>query len=339
MIARRAEVALFYGDVDISSSISEFLLDFTFSDNGTGSVDDLQISLEDRNQLWQSDWAPFQGDTLIASIKLINWYGEGTEDTFYCGSFEIDETSCSGPPDTIQIKGVSVPVYSSARYEKKNKAWEKVKLSTIARDIARKSGLSLVFELEDDPTYDRVDQTEQSDLGFLQSVAVKEGAAMKLTDSQLVLFDERVYEQEEPVLSLVRGQSDILSYSFNFSAADAAYSACEVSYFDPKKGKISYTFKAPGAPDDGPVLRINEKVDSIQEAMNLAKKSLREKNKEGSKASFSLMGNPDLINGVTIMVSGWGKYDGKYFVTSTKHSVGSGAYSTDIEVRRVLEGY
>ncbi|MFH5187104.1 phage late control D family protein [Paenibacillus sp. TAB 01] len=161
---------------------------------------------------------------------------------------------------------------------------------------------------------------------------------MKLTDSQLVLFDEAVYEQKDPVAEIVRGTSEVISYSFSEHSADSAYVACRVRYNDPKKGLIQATYQAPSAPEDGPLLEINEQVASIAEAQRLAKKRLREKNKEAAKASIELDGNVQMVTGVTILITGWKNFDGKYIITSAKHSISSG-YQTSIEIRKVLEGY
>ena len=76
------------------------------------------------------------------------------------------------------------------------------------------------------------------------------------------------------------------------------------------------------------------------QADNLAKEALREKNQNENPATFTLPGNPKLCGGVTILVRGWGKFDGKYIIESSKHSVTNGeGYITTITCRRVLEGY
>jgi phage protein D len=44
--------------------------------------------------------------------------------------------------------------------------------------------------------------------------------------------------------------------------------------------------------------------------------------------------------GVTVMLEGWGGWDGKYIVKQAVHAVdSSGGYTTQIKLRRVLEGY
>jgi len=45
-----------------------------------------------------------------------------------------------------------------------------------------------------------------------------------------------------------------------------------------------------------------------------------------------------LVAGVTVMLKGWGGWDGKYIVTKAVHTVGGSGYTTQISLRKVL-GY
>ena len=88
------------------------------------------------------------------------------------------------------------------------------------------------------------------------------------------------------------------------------------------------------------MLEINEKVSSTEEAQKLAKKRLRQKNKNEFKASFNLSGDTRLVAGVTVETSGYGAFDGKYIIETATHTISkSGGYKTDISLRKVLEGY
>ncbi|WP_217562795.1 phage late control D family protein [Paenibacillus sp. GbtcB18] len=335
--ARRAELVITYNGKNISRELAESLTDFSYNDAAPGSLDDLQISLEDRGRKWQKDWSPAEGDRIKAEIKVTNWGKAGEIKRLPCGTFEVDSIDFDGPPDKVSIKAVSLPIDSEARQEKRSKAWEKVTLKTIAADIAKRAKLKLKYEVKENPKYDRLDQASQSDLAFLNDTAIKEGIALKITAGQLVLFDEREFERKAPVLSIIRNQSDVTGYKFAWSTAYAAYRACEVSYTTSKSKKtIKAFYSPPGAPKTGPVLKINEQAKSQAEALRAAEKSLREKNKEAGKASLSLAGDIRLAAGVTINIEGWGRFDGKYLIISAGHKIGSGGYSTDIEIRKVL---
>jgi phage protein D len=153
------------------------------------------------------------------------------------------------------------------------------------------------------------------------------------------LFDAAAYEQKEAVRSIIKGSSDVLSYRFGTNFNDTAYSSCHVTYTDPATGKtIEYTYKPKKTEGSGQVLEVNEKVTSKEEARQLAIKRLRQKNKAEFTAEFSLVGDLDLVAGVTVMVSGYGMFDGKYIIETATHQL-TGGYTVSLKLRRVLEGY
>ncbi|WP_090111022.1 phage late control D family protein [Cohnella sp. OV330] len=336
MMARQVALTVEYNGKDISETLSESLIRFEYGDNASGLLDDLAITLEDAERRWQGPWSPAEGDTIVARIKTINWDGPNEFKYLPCGKFEIDTCDTSGAPDTVAIGAVSLPAGSTVRRQRNTRAWEKVTLKTIAADVAKTAGLKLRYEAPDNPTYDRLEQREQSDLGFLVEQCAREGIAVKISSGQLVLFDEAVYEAREAVCDLVRGADAVISHSFNWSIADAAYRACELTYTDTKSKTLKATYTPPGAPKTGPTLKVNESAASPAEALRIAKQRLREKNKNYGKASLSLAGDVRMAASSTINVKGWGRFDGKYIIESARHTVDSSGYRTDIQIRKVL---
>ncbi|MFP3360347.1 hypothetical protein R0K17_23825, partial [Planococcus sp. SIMBA_143] len=81
---------------------------------------------------------------------------------------------------------------------------------------------------------------------------------------------------------------DLKDYSGK-DTLSVVYRACQVRYADPiKKKTISYTFTPSNPPATGRVLVVNEEVSSKAEAIKLAKKSLRNANKEATTFSVRL---------------------------------------------------
>lgn len=337
--ARQATLTIMYNNIDITSDLSSSLIDFSYTDAAPGELDDLQLTLEDRASLWQGSWSPAEGDYIEAVIEIRNWTKPGDSTRLPCGRFYIDSVLCAGGSsgDMVTIQAVSLPLSSTARQERQTKNWENTSLWDIAQEVAAGAGLELQFYVEDNPNYERQDQMDQSDLGFLVELAQGEGVAAKITGGQLILFDEAFFEEKEPVLTLTKGEDHILSFSFEWAATNAAYRAAEVTYTKASEDKtFSALYAPPGAPDTGPILQLRESVDSEGEALRMARKRLRERNKQFGKASLSLMGDVRLAAGLTIAVFGWGHFDGKYIVESAAHRIGEGGYTTDIQIRRVL---
>jgi phage protein D len=359
MNPRQARLLVKYDNQDISGELRSHLKGWSYTDNLSGQADEIQITLEDRDSLWTGDWLPEEGAKLRPTIQAENWSDDPADPVKIAtdlGEFEVDELESSGPPSTVTVKALSVPVSSSLRGEAKSRAWEKTKLSVIARDVAAGAGLKLFYDTDDDPDYDRMDQAGETDAAFLTRICQDAGLCFKVSDSQLVLFDERKYESQDPIATIERirdgevwrffitlpdgrqQSARVKSYKGLRSLHDI-YRACKVEYFDSDKNvTYRYTFTPPSPPNTSRVLIVNERVTSVAQAEQLAKKRLREKNREAMKFNFTTMGDLRYFSGLTLNLKGFGGFDGKYIITQVVHGQQSG-YETEISLRRCLEGY
>lgn len=317
--------------VEVSRDIEPYLTGLTYDDNGVGAADSITLQLQDKKGRWHGSWMPEKGDRVQADIILRNWRPSWGPQRIPCGQFEIDTIRFQGPPDTAEIQALSLPGNSSTKSEKRTRSWEDVTLSQIARTIASRSGLGLMFQT-DDVRYDRIDQSDETDITFLFGLVEEEGASLKISNNRLVVFDDRYLESQRTVRTFTKGTSNILSYGFEQSTVDVDYAACEVSYFEDGR-TIRGSYRIAGK--SGPTLKINERVSSAGEARRKARAALRNKNKEANKMNMTILGDPKIAQGVTIQISGFKKFDGKYYIESVQHSVGSG-YSISFEARKVL---
>ena len=338
MTARRTELSVFVNGIDISTTAGGYIKSLLYTDNEEDKTDDLQLELDDKDEEWQEWLEGIQGADIRATIIQQETGGESGE--LDCGTFELDADGLAGPPAVVALKGTSLPHTSTIRTETRTKAWENILLSVIANEIAGSHGLECIFESSVDPFYTRREQIETSDIVFLQRLCNNAGISLKATDKKLVLFRQQDYEAKDTVMEIVKGSADVLRYGFSGETKDCNYAGCQVIYTDPQTGEtIESTFTAPGATGNQ-ILRINEKVSNAGEANDVAKARLRDKNKNAKKAKFTLVGSIRLVASVTVKVSGWGKYDGKYIVEQTKHNVAAGGgYTVKIKTRKVLEGY
>lgn len=339
-LARRINLKILYESTDISADITKYLKSFSFGDVMSGAADDIDITLEDREELWQGDWLPARGAILTVSLITKAWSAADDEDhELPVGQFEIDEIENSSPPNEVKIKGVSIPNNAEIRGIEKNHSWEKANLSVIAKDIATGAGLELYYDTADDPNLERAEQTEQTDLEFLMKLCKDEGLALKISDRQIIIFDEQKYEKADPVRTITKGSTAVKTFSIK-SSIHNIYKACHVKYKESKKNElIEFTFIAPDKKDSrGMTLQVNEQVANIAEAEKMAKKKLREKNREEITISMSMVGSFDLLSSNTVTLSGFHVFDGKYIIIKGKHDIGSG-YGVNIDLRKVLDGY
>ena len=58
---------------DISEDVSRYIISFSYTDNLSDEADDITLTLEDRAQLWLSDWFPEgEGNMLDITIHCYN---------------------------------------------------------------------------------------------------------------------------------------------------------------------------------------------------------------------------------------------------------------------------
>ena len=272
-------------------------------------------------------------------LAQLDWNGSGRSGVLNCGTFEIDSAKLAVPPMKTTLSGTSIPYTSTLRMQKKCRSWENTSLQAIAAQIAAEAGLSLMYECAENPKYSKKEQVQQSDIRFLQTLCHAEGKALKITALSVVIFDKQDYDGKPPIKTITYGSSDILSFNLSTNMKDTAYTSCHVSYSDSeKKETIEYTFTPDSSAGTGQVLEINEKVADTAEAMRIAKKRLREKNEGEITASFSMVGDVQLVAGVVVQLRGFQSFDRKYRVKSAKHKL-LGGYTTDIELVQILEGY
>lgn len=276
-----------------------------------------------------------------AGILRENWNGDGGDKALDCGQFELDAIDASGPPATVTIKATALPFSSQIRQTKRSQAWESYTLSGIAQEMAARNGMAFLYESASDPYYGRVEQVQTSDIAFLSELCHNAGISLKATANILVLFDQASYEKRPTVKTIRQGDGSYSKYKLAVGKADTQYTSCRVSYSGSGKciEAIAYVEDYKADREKNQQLEITAKVGSVAEAKALAEKRLRLHNKYARTATFTMIGDPDMLAGVTVLLVDWGSWDGKYIVKQAKHTVGSSGYTTAVTLRRVLEGY
>jgi phage protein D len=334
--ARRARARLLYNNKDITEDISRDLVSFTWTDKSSKEADDISIKLQNTHGKWSGDWQPAKGAKLMSTIQIENWNGNDGTAELPCGTFEIDETALSWPPAVVDIKAVSVPVTSKARGQAHTRVWNNVELSLIASDIAKRAGLSLMFDLPNDPHYQEEKQIEETDLSFLQGLAEEAGASLKVSHDKLILFDEAEYEKKPSVLTLAL--TDLISCSLK-NKSSGIYKNCKVKYHDPETDEdIEGEADADPADLSGEdandrTMEVNCRCKSIAEAEDMAKNLLHDANKHEVEGTITMPGDIRIVAGINVALAGLGRYDGKYAVDSVTHTVTKG-YTVSANIRR-----
>lgn len=337
MLTRHISVRVIVAGKDITKDISPFLKSVSYEDVETGETDTCEIELQDVQRLFIAEWFPQRGDTLEIELIRENWQGDGAIETLPLGLFEIDEIENSYPPNIAKIKGNSCPQNSELRQVDESKSWENFKLSEIASDIATKAGVELFFEATDDPQIKRAEQAELSALAFLEKLCKDNGLALKFADGKLIIFDEEELESQ-PAISVINYDLSVIKRFSAKATLSEIYKSCEVSYKHGKQDELFQGKYEDATKPDGKVLKINQKVENQAEAEKLAKKKLREKNKEEIKIQLTTVGRFEYLSGQVIELVGHGFYDGNYIIERATHKIGNG-YEVSLEMRKCLTGY
>lgn len=345
-LARRATISLDWQHKDVTRDLVPHLLALTYTDNLTGSADDLSLEFEDREGLWSGDWRPVFGDFVVARIAAEPWLTRVRDRRL--GRFAHDKISLSGPPKTARITAVSAPMATGLRRRKRTQPWNGVTLKTIAGDIAKRSGLALDWTGEEGVAYKRREQKDKSDLEFLREACDEVGRCLKVTEDKIVIFDEEARDAAKSVGQLDLHGGHVLGWAFD--ADDSGrYGNCHLKFYDPHKGKVTegqfpdqYTtregYAALGLDPDGQTLEVRLPAENKGHAVDICKGKLRAANRFATSGRLTTIGDPGLVAGVTFdLVNAFG-FDGKFIITKATHTP-VGGYTCALEVRRCIGGY
>lgn len=312
---------LFYEQKNITRDVSPYVTSIEYTDVEHGESDELQISFEDSEKLWQGAWIPVKGDSLRAYI------GYESEKLLNCGEFEIDELEYDTPPDVITVKGLATGIKKPLR-QKNSVGYENKTLKQIAKEFADKHGYTLVGEIAD-IRVDRITQNQERDLTFLTKLAEEYGYIFKIAENNLVFYD--VQKLKDAKSTQIFYKSDLININLREKTSQK-YKSVQVSYFDPKKKK---TVKATARNENvtkGDTLKINVRCSDKKQAIVKAKAALGTADTK-IEGSLEFVGNPYLIAGSNIELKGIGHFSGKYHIKQARHVLDrNSGYKTYCEV-------
>ena len=335
---RRAWAEVSIRGKDVSMDLRPHLLSLSWTDKADDELDDLQLTLEDREGLWQGDWLPRHGEQLAVRLLAENFRGHCLEE-LDCGEFEVDELTLESSRDggdVVTVKAVPAAARSSLLLQRKTRAWADAPLSTVVADVVGPAGLDLLYKAPE-IVYGRVEQRQEADLAFLQRICKEQGLRVALKKKLCVVYSGQSADRLEP-LELRRGELETESLSFR-RTLDGIYTQCVVGYTDAaSSATTAKSFQPELPPTTGKVLTINKRIEHPAQAERVAKAELRAKNCREMTGSFECMGDTRLRAGTVLRLTGWGGFDTDYMVQQATHSLSrDGGYRTGVELVRALE--
>ena len=272
-----------------------------------------------------------------AVITAMNVDENGTDKVLDCGRFELDSVRFTTPPNRLEMNATSLSYESSLRKTKRTNGYSGTYLRDIAEGIAKSGGYEMMYVSAFNPYYSYILQDDISDIDFLHQRCEASGLRLKVTDGIIVIYDSGDMDSREAEITISMGDGSYESISMESTLSMTAYSSCHVSYEDDNGTTYEATFTPPTGYSEGEVLEVKEQVGSNDEAMELAVRRLRKANKGEITGKIKMPGNPDMVAGINIVLSGFGDFDGKYSVDKSTHKIPP--YTTEIEISKVVEGY
>lgn len=325
-----ATYKIIYNQKNITTDISDHLLSMNYTDKVAGESDEIELTVHDKDGLWQNDWWPSKGDTIEAQIIH---QGEVLD----CGKFSIDELGMASgrEGDVFTLRGLAA-TFSKALRTKNSSAHENKTLRELAKSFADKHGFTLLGEI-DEIRIGRVTQYQKTDLSFLRQVAEDYGYTFSVRGSLLVFTNE--FELESVAPSTTIDKTEMKSFGFT-DKTEATYKKALLRHHNKKKNEVIETevslmdenTDSEGNPfRDGSEdqLIIHDRVENDQQAETKARAKLHKKSKLEKFVDVQIPGNVLVVSGVALDLTGCGRFSGKYQVAESSHSLDrGGGYNT-----------
>ncbi|EGP57884.1 phage late control gene D protein (GPD), putative [Agrobacterium tumefaciens F2] len=327
-MATKPYFSLIYRGVDISSDIKPMTTSITYTDKAHGEIDEIDVTVQDKDGLWKNDWLPEKGDTMALTIF------DGAGGVLPCGTFEMDEPEASGSRsgDEMTIRGLAAPISKPLRTQK-TRAFEKQSLRQIVEKVAGENSLSVEGDIEEQ-NFQRVTQRRERDLEFLTRLAEDTGHYFSVRGNRAIFTSIKSVDGRAAALTISHAQLglQLLNYRFRFQT-DKTYSKAKVTAMDEnQKSKIEAEVEDSDV-KTGDVLNITgERVENAAQAEKLAKSRLHRKNRKSLSGSVELVGNVSAVAGVVVETSGFGRYDTLLVIDSSRHTMSRGGYTTGAEL-------
>lgn len=328
--SRKAVVFLKKHGSEKDFNLSDYLESFTFTDVAAGSSDSISISLENISKKFLNSLLPKKGNIYIPTVKFYDWNKDGKDIKIACGKFTLDDYSLSGRPLVASLEAVSAPANSAFSTKQRTKTWKSITLKEIAKVIAKRYKLKLVYEAPK-ISIKTLEQNKTADSTFLNSLCEEYAFAMKIFANKLVIYSKARYEKKKSIKTI--NESDMLSWSYSTSLA-GTYTGCKYSYTNPSNNETVTVKVGKGSR----WLTTTGEACSKADALKKAYAAVNNSNEKAEELSFTIPANPVIIATANIKVTGLGKLNGKYFVEEVKLSVGGNGGSTmSVKARKVQQ--
>nr|DAN52974.1 MAG TPA: tail protein [Caudoviricetes sp.] len=274
--ARNIRVIVIFNKVDISDEIAHSISSLNYTDNSKNAIDDLEIELENLDYRWLKEWYPDENAQLLVGI-----HEELENETNFLdlGTFYVDEPTFED--HKLTLKCLALPLDQNIRDQKNSVAWEKVTLKELVMQIANKHEMNAEIYAEN-VFFERLDQSKETDLAFINRVVKEIGLNMKVSDDKIIIFDDEEMEKNDTIEVFNIKDYQIRSFSLKKKNKEI-YDKVEVSYYDPDKKKVVKEIITKEELDKRNQVTTEEKESKSKDSKKTNKKSPKKASKKPTK--------------------------------------------------------
>lgn len=323
---------------DITADVTTRGAVIEWTDAVDESSDALTITLQDSDNLLA---VPKSG----AKIELSAGYNGALQRV---GSYTVESTEISGPPDTLTVSATAAPVAQAGSIAaRSSKSWEDTTLGDIAKTISSKLSSTLAIDpaLASTPIVNQ-QQVDESDTNFLLRLVRRHGGFLKFTDGRLVIASEGSGTGTGgTALSVVLDRSNVSRWSVSAGGKGQAFKKVKVKYHNYESGdsgdveaEISQSASAAGFSEDAAWLATTESAfvaphaaADEDEAKAQAKTAAKRIARSSRSFEVSLPGRLDIVAGGKVQLLGFREgVNGEWLVKSIRHRIDSRGWSMSV---------
>lgn len=324
---------------DITADVTGRAGVIEWTDTVEEGSDTLQITLQDTDNMLA---VPKAG----AKVELSAGYDRQLQRV---GSYTVESTELSGPPDQLSVSCTSAPVAQAGSIAaRKSKSWEDTTLGDIAQSIA--GSLSSTLAIDSSLASVAVvnqQQVDESDTNFLLRLVRRHGGFLKFADGRMVIAKEGAGTGTGGAsLNTTLMRWDVTRWQVAAGGKAQALKKVKVKYHDYETGdtneveaEVETSSSMPQLTDDVPWLAASESTftppapaATEEEAKAVAKTTAKRIARITRKMSLSLPGRLDIVAGGKVTLTGFREgVNGEWLVKSVRHRIDSSGWSMSVE--------
>lgn len=307
---------------DMTARVAPRLMSLSITECRSDQADQLDLVLDDADGRLE---LPRRG----VSVRVyLGWNGpRGLVDK---GTFEVDEVEFSGPPDTITLRARSADMGNALR-TRATRSFHQTTIRAIVQTVAEAHALAPVVGQFGETKIAHIDQTDESDLAFLNRIGKRYDAVATIKEGRLLFLPvgkgDTASGKEMPTIELTRRDGDRIRYHV---ADRDSYTGVRASWQD--KGKATRRHVLAGV--IGNAKRLRQLYASEEDALEAARAEWARLQRGMATLHFDLAyGRPELSPQTKVRFAGLKEPMGStvWLLSRVTHKLDDGGLTTSGE--------